>query len=359
MEKLGRKLTAAACGVLLMATTLVACGGPGSDDAKNTGNPGAVPSVALLFPGTEPARNKALDIPLFEARIKALGDFDVLHSDAGKDASAQVKQAEIALADGAGVLVLDPVDSKATEDIVAAAAEKDVPVISYDSIETGSTGLAYRISFDHEQIGVLQANSLIQKLRSDGVVNPGILVVNGPAEDPEAELVAKGARSVIDKSAVKILAELDANPAQVQDWTAKRIAEFPGRIDGIYAAKDSLAGGAVAALSSAAMRPWPLVTGQDAQLEGIRRIITGRQYMSIYKPVRAEAELAATVAAKLARGQAPPPATKVAGVPTRLLIPKVVTRSNIMDTVVSDGVYTVEEICTAKYAKACAAANIQ
>lgn len=362
MQKPGRKPIAVASGILAIAMALMGCGGTGSDEVRGTADPGKAPGIALLFPGTETTRNQALDIPVFEAKIKTLGDFEVVAADAGKDASAQVKQAQAALAGGAGVLVLDPVDAKATDEIVAAAAEKDVPVISYDSLEAGNPGLAFRISFDHEQIGVLQANSLVQKLRSDGVATPGILMVNGPAGDPEAELLAKGAHSVIDKSSVKILAGLDAadwNPGQVQDWTAKRILGFPGRIDGIYAAKDSLSAGAIAALTAADVKPWPPVTGQDADLEAIRRIITGRQYMSIYKPVRAEAELAAGVAAKLARGQAPPTATKIAGVPTRLLIPKVVTRGNIMGTVISDGVYTVEEICTADYAKACAAANIK
>ena len=47
------------------------------------------------------------------------------------------------------------------------------------------------------------------------------------------------------------------------------------------------------------------------------------------------------------------------GIPTTLLTPVIVTIDNIMETVVADGFYTVEQICTAEYVAACAAAGIQ
>lgn len=362
MQKLGHKLTNVTVGILLLATTLVACGGTAPEEPTGSGDSGEPAKVALLFPGSENKRYEKFDVPLFEAKITTLGNFDVVYADTGQDTAAQVKQAESALAAGAAVMVLGPVTPEAAERIVDSATEQEVPVISYDTLIAESTGLAYRVSFDQEQTGVLQANSLVQELRKQTVPNPGILMVNGPRTDPEALLFNKGAHSVIDKSSVKILAEFDTpgwDPAQAQTWVAEKITQFPGRINGIYAATDDLAGGASAALSEADSKPWPVITGQNADLESIRRIITGKQFMSIYKPVRVEAELAAGVAAKLAQGQDPPPATNVAGIPTRLLIPKVITKSSIMDTVVRDGAFTVGEICSGKYAKACAAANIK
>lgn len=362
MQKIGHKLTNVAVGVLLLATALVACGTAAPEEPTDSGDTGEPAKIALLFPGGENERYERFDVPLFEAKITTLGNFEVVYADTGQGTSTQVQQAESALAGGAAVLVLGPVTPEAAKSIVGAAGKQEVPVISYDTLIAESTGLAYRVSFDQEQTGVLQANSLVQELRKQAVPNPGILMVNGPRTDPEAVLFSAGAHSVIDKSAVKILAEFDTpdgDPARAQTWVSEKITEFPGRINGIYAATDELAGAASAALTEAGSKPWPVITGQNADLESLRRIITGKQFMSIYKPVRVEAELAAGVAAKLAKGQDPPPATNVSGVPTRLLIPKVVTKASIMDTVVNDGAFSVEEICSGTYAKACEAANIK
>ncbi|EMQ98242.1 substrate-binding domain-containing protein [Paeniglutamicibacter gangotriensis] len=115
----------------------------------------------------------------------------------------------------------------------------------------------------------------------------------------------------------------------------------------------------MAALKAANVEPWPVIIGQDAELTGIQRIVSGDQFMTIYKAIKTEAELAAKFADQLARGESPTDSTDVDGVPTKLLTPVVVTRENIMDTVVKDGFYTVEQICTAEYADACAAADIK
>jgi D-xylose transport system substrate-binding protein len=362
MKKLGYKLATVAVGALLTATTLTACGGNNPPAASSNSSSGPAVKIGLLLPETKTTRYEAFDRPLFEAKMKSLGNYDIVYSNASQDASKQQEQAESALTDGVKVLVLDPVNAQAAASIVASAKAQDVPVISYDRLVAGTTDLAYYISFDNEQVGVLQGNSLVDKLAKDGIKDPGILMVNGSPTDGNAVLFKKGAHSVIDKSDVKVLAEYDTpdwSPDKAQSFVAGQITQFTGQIDGVYAANDGTAGGAVAALKAANVRPWPIITGQDAEITGIQRIVAGDQYMTIYKAIKTEAELAATVADQLAKGETPTDATDVAGVPTKLLTPVVVTKENIMDTVVKDGFYTVAQICTAEYAKACAAANIK
>ncbi|MDQ0096064.1 sugar ABC transporter substrate-binding protein [Paeniglutamicibacter psychrophenolicus] len=362
MKKLGYKLATVAVGALLTATTLTACGGNNPPAASGNSSSGPAVKIGLLLPETKTTRYEAFDRPLFEAKIKSLGNYDVVYSNASQDASKQQEQAESALTDGVKVLVLDPVNAQAAASIVASAKAQDVPVISYDRLVAGTTDLAYYISFDNEQVGVLQGNALVDKLAKDGIKDPGILMVNGSPTDGNAVLFKKGAHSVIDKSDVKVLAEYDTpdwSPDKAQSFVAGQITQFTGQIDGVYAANDGTAGGAVAALKAANVTPWPVITGQDAEITGIQRIVSGDQYMTIYKAIKTEAELAATVADQLAKGETPTDATDVAGVPTKLLTPVVVTKENIMDTVVKDGFYTVAQICTAEYAKACAAANIK
>ena len=318
------------------------------------------PKIALLLPESKTARYESSDRPFFEKKIASLGDYDVLYSNADQDAAKQQSQAEAALASGVRVLVLDPVDSNSAVSIVAAANAQNVPVIAYDRLVTGGK-LAFYVSFDNENIGVLQATAFAKKLEKDGT-GGGILMLNGSPTDPNAPLFKAGAHSVIDGSGLTVLNEYDTpdwSPDKAQDWVAGQITQFEGRIAGIYAGNDGTAGGAISALKAANVSPLPIVSGQDAELAGIQRIVAGDQYLTIYKAMRAQAELAAEVAVKLANGEKVSGESVVDGTPTTLLDAVVVTRENIMDTVVADGVFTVEQICTSEYAAACLAAGIE
>jgi len=317
-------------------------------------------TIALLLPESQTARYEAFDRPIFEERVAALGDFDVLYSNADQDAAKQQQQAEAALTAGAEVLVLDPVDAQAAVSIVETANAEGIPVVSYDRLVAGGE-LAYYISFDNEQVGVLQGETLVAALDADGATG-GILMVNGSPTDGNAALFKAGAHSVIDDSGYTVLAEFDTpdwSPENAQQWVAGQLTQFEGQISAIYAANDGTGGGAIAALKAANVSPLPLVTGQDAELAGIQRIVAGDQFMTIYKAIRAEAELAAEIAVALLRGETVEGDTIVDGTPSTLLTPVVVTVDNILDTVVADGFYTAEQICTAEYADACAAAGIQ
>lgn len=334
---------------MLASTALAAC---------TTGS--AAVKIALLLPESKTARYEAFDRPFFEKRIHELGDYEVLYSNADQDAAKQQSQAEAALASGVRVLVLDPVDSSAAASIVAAANAQGVPVIAYDRIVNGGQ-LAYYVSFDNHNIGVLQGGALVDKLDAEGA-SGGILMVNGSPTDGNAGEFKSGAHSEVDGSDYPVLAEFDSpdwSPDKAQDWVAGQITQFEGRIVGIYAANDGTAGGAIAALKAANVTPLPIVTGQDAELAGIQRIVSGDQYMTIYKAMKQQATLAAEIAVKLAKGEPVTGDLQVNGAPATLLPAVVVTLDNIMDTVVKDGIYTVAEICTPEYAAACAAAGIK
>ena len=139
------------------------------------------------------------------------------------------------------------------------------------------------------------------------------------------------------------------------------------KVDGVYCANDGTASGAIAAMKSANITPWPPVTGQDAELAAIQRILTGDQYMTVYKAIKPEAEAAAQLAYDLLTDASVPQSmtqgktvnnSKI-DVPSVLLTPVAVTKDNIKDTVVKDGFWTVDQICTTEYASACQAAGLQ
>lgn len=327
--------------------------------ACNPAGSGA-PTIALLLPDAKTARYETFDRPVFEAEVAKLGDYRVTYANADQDAAKQQQQAESALASGAKVLVLDPVDSKAAGSIVNEANAQGVPVIAYDRMITGGK-LAYYVSFDNEKVGVLQAQALVDGMAAAGRSDAGILMINGSPTDSNAAQFRTGALSILTGSGLRILAQYDTpdwSPDKAQDWADGQITRFGDQIGGVYAANDGIAGGAISALKAADTSPWPIVTGQDADLAAIQRIVAGDQYMTVYKALKTQAERAAQAAVALVRGESVTAETVVDGTPATLLDPVAVTVDDIASTVVADGFWTVADICTAAYAAACAKAGL-
>ncbi|MCB0122546.1 MAG: sugar ABC transporter substrate-binding protein [Caldilineaceae bacterium] len=338
-------------------------------------SPATAGKIALLLPETKTTRYETADKPYFEAKFKELCvDCEVIYSNANQDAAAQLSQAEAALTNGAQVLVLDPVDSAAAGAIADKAKAQGVPVIAYDRLILNSDGVDYYISFDNEKVGQLQAQSLVDELTNMKVTDPQIVMINGSPTDNNAGLFKQGAHSVFDPlvtaNKLTIAKEYDTpdwSPDQAQNEMQQALTALSNKVDGVYAANDGTAGGAIAAMKAAGLEPLPPVTGQDAELAAIQRILIGEQYMTVYKAIKPEAEAAAQLAYDLLT-QATVPADMTGGktvsngkmdVPSVLLTPIAVTKSNINDTIVKDGFWTVEQICSADYAAACKTEGLQ
>ncbi|NLT05600.1 MAG: sugar ABC transporter substrate-binding protein [Solirubrobacterales bacterium] len=355
----------------LAGGTLVACGD--DDDGGGGGSTGADEggTVALLLPESKTARYESQDRPNFVNKLEELcPDCELIYSNADQDAAKQQQQAEAAITRGAEVLVLDPVDAASAGAIVQRANQSDIPVISYDRLITDAD-IDYYISFDNEEVGRLQAQSLLDKLQEDGNGDGTIVMINGAPTDNNATLFKRGAHSVFDESDLTIGREYDTpdwSPDRAQQEMEQAITAL-GRdgFDGVYAANDGTAGGAIAAMKSAGIKPVNRpTTGQDAELAAIQRILTGEQYMTVYKAIKPEAEAAAELAVALVRGEDPPGDlvndevdNGQESVPSVLLEPVAVTRDNIDSTIVEDGFWTVQQICTPRYQQACQEAGIQ
>jgi D-xylose transport system substrate-binding protein len=331
--------------------------------------------IALLLPETKTTRYEAADRPYFTQKFNELcPDCELIYSNANQDAQLQLSQAEAALADGAQVLVLDPVDSASAGVIADRAKEQGVPVIAYDRLILNSDGVNYYISFDNEEVGKLQANSLWDRLQQLGVSNPTIVMINGSPTDNNASLFKAGAHSVFDPlvndGQLTIAKEYDTpdwSPNEAQNEMEQALTAMSPQIpDGVYCANDGTAGGAIAAMKGADISPLPPVTGQDAELAAIQRILAGEQYMTVYKAIKPEADAAAQLAYDLLTGQEVPQSMTEGktvnngtyDVPSVLLTPIAVTKDNVKDTIVADGFHTVDEICTAEYQQACKDAGL-
>jgi D-xylose transport system substrate-binding protein len=365
-------------GALALSVVVAACGS--SNKGSSTGSAGASTTssgsgsssgkIALLLPENKTARYESQDRPLFERRLKELcSGCDLIYSNAEQDASKQQSQAEAAITNGAKVLVIDAVDGRAAASIVTRAAQSKIPVIAYDRPIEGAD-VAYYISFDNRQVGVLQGQALVRRLRADG--RPGsIVMINGAPTDPNAGQFRAGAHSVLDSSGFRIAREYDTpdwSPDKAQTEMEQAITALgkTGFI-GVYAANDGNAGGAIAAMRSQGVDPSTRpTTGQDAELAGVQRIVQGAQYMTVYKAIRPEAEGAAQLAVDALQGRTPDASlvnTRVNNgmrdVPSVILTPVAVTAENIRDTIIRDGFWSATQICTSAYAAQCRRLGLQ
>jgi D-xylose transport system substrate-binding protein len=360
---------------LVMGLVLVACGSDSSSDndtgASSTGGGGGG-KVALLLPESKTTRYESHDHPEFESALKtACPNCELIYSNADQDASKQQQQVEAALTDGADVLVLDPVDSASAAGIVAQAKAQNVPVISYDRLILDTDAVDYYVSFDNVKVGELQGSALTKKLAEDKTPTGPIVKIKGSPTDNNAKQFNEGAQKEFDAVPVDIAKEYDTpdwSPDKAQQEMDQAItAVGKDGFTGVYAMNDGTAGGAIASMKAAGVDPTKVpVTGQDAELEAIQRLLVGEQFMTVYKATKLETTAAAQLATALVNGE-DPPAGLVNGqtdngaksVPSVLETPVAVTVDNIQDTVVKDGYWTVDQICTPPYAQACQQAGLK
>jgi D-xylose transport system substrate-binding protein len=355
---------------LVAALGIAACGGDDDDDDGGGGGGGESFKIALLLPETGTARYEAADRPIFEARInEECPNCEILYSNADQDATQQVSQLEAAVTEGADVIVLDPVDATAAAGMVTRANQSDIPVVSYDRLILDADLNSY-VSFDNERVGVLQGEALSDKLKEMGSPNGPIIKINGDPADSNAALFKKGSNGVFEQRGVEIAKEYDTpgwlagNARQEADQAITALGN-----DGfaaIYSANDTLGGAIIAALKGAGIDPATRpVTGQDAELAGIQRILAGEQFMTVYKSYKQEATAAADLALAAARGEDPPGVNQELDngfekVPSVILTPVVVeTPADIKQTVLKDQLYTVGQICSGQYAADCKKAGLE
>jgi D-xylose transport system substrate-binding protein len=367
-----RSALALAAAAALSVGGLAACGGNdnggGSTSGSTTSGGGTSGTVALLLPENKTTRYEAQDKPLFERDMKALcPDCKIIYSNAEQDAAKQQTQAEAAITNGADVLVLDAVDSKAAASIVTRAKQSDIGVVAYDR-PVLNADVDYFISFDNRHVGVLQGTALVDRLRADGA-RGSLVMIDGSPTDPNAAQFKAGAHSVIDPSPYSVAKEYDTpdwSPDKAQSEMDQAISALgKDGFVGVYAANDGTAGGAIASMRSGGVDPATRpTTGQDAELAGIQRIVAGQQYMTVYKAVKQEAQGAAQLTMAVLNGDTSSDIVNrqvnngQKDVPSVILTPVTVTVRNINETVVRDDYWTIDQICTPAYAAACRRAGL-
>ncbi|MFJ2008648.1 sugar ABC transporter substrate-binding protein [Streptomyces chartreusis] len=347
----------------MLALTGAACSNDG--DGGGETDPGV--KVGLLLPDSRVARWGKFDRPLIEKKLKELCDTCSMdYSNARGDVATQQQQMDSMITNGVDVLILGAVDATALSSSVDRAYDADIPVVAYDRLAEGPIS-AYA-SFDGNEVGRLQGEALLKGM-GDQADGGQIIMVNGDVvADPNAVSFKQGALSAFQNQ-VKIGKMYDVQ-AYLPETAYADVSGAIGalgadNIDGVYVANDGLAAGVISALKASHVAPLPPVTGQDAELAALHRIIAGDQYMTIYKPFKPEADAAAELALALGRDGdldniAKDKISNSSGreIPAVLLTPVSVTVENIKDTVIRDSMYTIGQLCTPKFASACEKAGL-
>ncbi|MFI5687291.1 sugar ABC transporter substrate-binding protein [Streptomyces sp. NPDC051636] len=354
-------LSLAGCGVLN------ATGDP-SDASPTKGND---MTVGVLMPEETNTRYAEFDYPDIKNRISELTRKQgrTEYANAGADSKKQVSQMEKMIGEKVDVIILDAVDSHAIASTVKKAKDAGIPVIAYDRLAEGP--IDGYVSFDNELVGEVQARTLLEALGSKADSSDKIVMVNGSPTDPNAKQFKEGALSELSgKVTIAESFDTDKWSPDVAQANMTRAINSIGKdnIAAVYSANDAMAGGIVKAFNNAGVTDLPPITGQDAELAAVQRVVSGEQYMSVYKPYPDEAEAAAEMAVAkvqghdiqfdaLTRDRVDSPTDK--DIPAQLVTVNALTRKSIKSTVIADGIYTVDDICTAAYKADCAAIGLK
>lgn len=362
-----RAMLSVLLGAIALLFVLAGCGttptGGGNNNTPVNGK--NCTKIGVLLPETNSSpRWEAYDHPLLVKAIQtALPNATIDYNNANGSSDTQQSQAEADLTKGDCILVVAAHDSSAAAAIVASAKKQQVPVIAYDRL-IQSNDLAYYVSFDNVQVGVLQGKYIADHYKDPQYgVGPGhnnIAFIKGADTDNNAHLFAQGAHQEIDplvqSGALNNVYEQftpNWNPPDGQTEMEAALTKTNNNIQVVYAANDDLGGAVVQALTPQHLQGKVLITGQDATVPGLQRILEGTQAMTVYKPIVKEAQATAdlikaistgTDTASLTNGKT----TKTQGgadIPSVLETPISVDKSNIASTVLADQFVTKDQLC--------------
>jgi putative multiple sugar transport system substrate-binding protein len=368
-------LAAASVG-LILATGLAACGSTTktADQTQSTDAAGGLVGVTMPTKSSERWIHDGENV---KKQLEALG-YKVDLQYAENDIPTQVNQIENQITKGAKLLIIASIDGTAITTQLQEAADKHIPVIAYDRLIRNSPNVSYYATFDNYKVGVQQATSLLVGLglkKEDGTDGTATGPFNvelfaGSPDDNNATFFFNGAMATlkpyIDKGTLKVKSgQTDFKTVAILRWdpatAQKRMEDLitktyskGDKVHGVLSPYDGLSIGILSALKSSgygtAGQPYPIVTGQDAEVASVKSIIAGEQYATIYKDTRELAKVTVKMADAALKGATPEVNNTtdynngIKVVPSYLLEPVVVYKDNYKKALIETGYYTDDQL---------------
>ena len=334
-----------AFGIAMLSVLLSACGPP--SERKLLPHEEPLPKVGLLMDTLSAEERWQRDRDLFVERATKMG-VEVLVEAAERDDAKQLAQAESLLERGVKVLVVVPHSSEAAGKIVEAAKKRSVPVISYDRLILKADVDLY-MSYDNREVGEQQAQFLRNRAPKGNYI-----LLGGAPTDHNAKLIREGQMGALEDAVKRGEIKIVADP-WTPDWRAEEamalteaaLKKAGNQVVAIVASNDVTAGGAIKALEKHGLAGKVLVSGQDANLDAVRRVVQGTQTMTVYKPLKPLALEAASAAVRMAKGETVEGTSTIDNgmkqVQARLLTP-IAIHKDLVPILISDNFHTKEQI---------------
>jgi putative multiple sugar transport system substrate-binding protein len=365
-----RKLVAVAAAAA-MGLTLAACGqNTAAPSASTSGSESAAPvkgTIGVAMP-TKTSERWIKDGEFLKSTLEAAG-YTVNLQYANDEIPTQVTQVQDMVTKKNQLLVIAAIDGVALKGALKDAKEANIPVIAYDRLLRETDAVSYYTTFDNFKVGVQQGTSLLDGLAASKTKSPwNVELFAGSADDNNAKFFFDGAMSVlqpkIDDGTIKIVSgETDFNKVTTLRWDAgvakKRMENLLTKsysdkdVHGVLAPYDGISRGIIAALKANGYgkdKDMPIVTGQDAELESVKMILSGEQYSTIFKDTRELAKATAAMVqevlsgAKVTVNDEKTYDNGIMVVPTMLLQPVSVDKANIVDVLSKAEYYTEAEM---------------
>jgi D-xylose transport system substrate-binding protein len=362
---------AAVAALVLFATA--ACGSDDDKDkGKTSGDGDSKGKVGVILPdATTSPRWEGNDRPSLQQAFEAAGiESDI--QNAGGDTAKFGTICDSMINEGVKVLMIVNLDSESGAACLKKAASSGIVSIDYDRLTLGG-GASYYVSFDNVVVGQLMGQGLDKCLTDAGKAKGNIIFIDGAETDNNAALFKQGYEEAlkpkIDSGDYTLVGDVSG------EWDANKAAtafdglytKAKGKIDGIVSANDTMAGGIIARLKALGVAGKVPVTGQDASIEGLQRVLDGTQCMTVYKNTNLEADLASKLAIAVINGDeaaADALATKTVpdtetgkDVKSALATPEAIYKDGVKK-VIDDGYQKASDVCTGAFAKLCTDAGI-
>ncbi|CDK00683.1 Multiple sugar-binding periplasmic receptor ChvE [Microbacterium sp. C448] len=363
-------VAAVAAGALL----LTSCAGTGGGSGEGEGGGGL---IGVAMP-TKSSERWIQDGDAVKAALEDQG-YTVDLQYAEDDIPTQVSQIENMITKGAEALIIASIDGTTLSQVLQDAADAEIPVIAYDRLIRDSENVDYYASFDNFTVGQQQAWSVLNGLglaELDGTPIDGapegpfnIELFAGSLDDNNAFFFFDGAMDVLqplidDGTLVVKSGQTDIEQVATLRWDGETAqsrmediltANYSDgtTVDAVLSPYDGISRGIISALTDAGYavgEDWPIISGQDAELDSVKAIVSGEQYATIFKDTRELAQVAVDMAVALLNDEEPETNNTtdydngVKIVPSFLLDPVIVVKDNITQTLVDTGYWTEEEI---------------
>ncbi len=297
---MNKKLFSGIMAFALAAAVFTGCNN-GTSDTPDKGGKSDKPLVGVSMP-TKDLQRWVQDGENMQKQLKDAG-YDVDLQYASNDINTQVSQVETMIANGVNVLVISAIEGDSLGTALAQAKEKDITVIAYDRLLMNTDAVSYYATFDNYMVGTKQGEYIVKALDLDNAAGPfNMEILTGDPGDNNAKFFYGGAMDVLKKyiDSGKLVVQskqVKFDEVATANWATENaqsrmesiLASYYAdgtKLDVVLCSNDSTALGAINALESSYDGEWPVITGQDCDIANVKKMIEGKQSMSIFKDTR-------------------------------------------------------------------------